>query len=235
MSVEMAERAFDADAALSAALAEFQSEEPCGRIHEEARRAAGHGISWYCRPSRPGFYEVRLRHTAGAEICAEGESITALLAGLLGHPPFLIEVATSAQAAEPDKICDPCILSPGEQSEPELKAEPSPAQVALTPAVQVAAESLTAATGGAVVPEGTPGPVAAARDFEDFLLDDEKAEAQAMVGKLNPAQLKEFQIRFRSAFKVPSSEKSVRPLIQRFKHYIFIDGFTIEVNGKVAA
>jgi hypothetical protein len=103
-STELALKRFDADAAFSAALAEFQEGPPEGTIIAEARRAADHGISWFARPSEPGVVEVRLRHAGGAEISAEGESITALLAGLLGHPLAQdIGVIAAAQAAEPEQ------------------------------------------------------------------------------------------------------------------------------------
>jgi hypothetical protein len=104
LSTELALKAFEADVAFNAALAQFQKDPPEGTIVAEARRAAGHGFSWFCRPSEPGFFEVRLRHAGGAEISAEGESVTALLAGLLGHSIALkIGVIATAQAAEPEQ------------------------------------------------------------------------------------------------------------------------------------
>jgi hypothetical protein len=237
LSTELAARAFDADAAFSAALAEFQSAEPTGSLLEEVRRAAGHGLAWYCRPSvEPGFYEVQLRHKAGAEISAKGESLTALLAGLLGYAlAHDIAVAPGAQAAEPDKICDSCILSPGEQSEPKLKAESSPAPVAAealvapTPAVQVAAESLAAATSGAAVTEPVPdsGPATP-------LTAEQKAAAVAMIKALTPDQRRAFTISFRDVFKVPREAKAIAPLITQHRHLRFCDDWSIEAAGGVA-
>ena len=271
MSTELAKQAFDADAALSAALAEFQSEEFCGRIHEEARRAAGHGLSWHCRPSEPGFYEVRLRHKAGAEICAEGKSVTALLAGLLGHPLAQdIAVLAAAQAAEPDKICDPCILSPGEQSRPEptedrtglsytcdpagdttpcagwdpaarpqpwpsyaqAAPEPSAAKAALAAAqAQVAAESLAAFTGGAVVTE----PSEYVPDPATPLTDQEKALGVQMLREFDPPKRLAFTIAFRSAFRVPREAKGIKNLIVEWRHLQFFQTWETEATGGVAA
>jgi hypothetical protein len=108
LSTELALKAFEADVAFNAALAEFQKGPPEATIIAEARRAAGHGFSWFARPSdrclASGFVEVRLRHAAGAEITADGKSITALLAGLLGHPLAQdLGVIAANQAAEPEK------------------------------------------------------------------------------------------------------------------------------------
>ena len=85
MSTELALRAFDADAAFSTALAKFQNEVRPGLSPvQAARSASAHGFSWFCRPSEPGFIEVRLRHSGGADVAAEGTSVSELLAGLLG-------------------------------------------------------------------------------------------------------------------------------------------------------
>ena len=251
LSLEMAAKAFEADAAFSAALAKFQSTPLTGNVIEEASNASRlHGFSWFCRPSNPGPWEVVLRHEKGAETCAEGESITALLAGLLGHPlAHDIAVVAAAQAAEPDKICDPCILSPGEQSEPKPKAEPSPAASLMavmedvaaglvgaappvpTPAVQVAAESLAAATGGAVAAE----PVAEHWDPATPLTAEQRAAAVEGIKALTPQQQNSFKIAFRSTFKVDRTVKSVIPLINELRHLHFCDRFAIEATGGVAA
>jgi len=131
MSTELALRAFEADVAFSTALAEFQSDAPVGVDPiTAARDAARHGFSWFCRPSEPGFIEVRLRHSGGADVGAEGTSIPELLAGLLG-----LVWPGEAQAAEP---------------------EPAPAATAQPEPVQAAAESLAAATCGVLVDEPDP-------------------------------------------------------------------------------
>ena len=258
LSAELALKSFEADAALSAALAEFQSSPLTGNVLEETRRAANHGFGWYCRPSEPGFYEVRLRHKAGAEICAEGESITAVLAGLLGHPLAQdIAVVAAAQAAEPDKICDPCILSPGEQSGPEptedrtglsytcdpagdtgphveMDATPAAAmaaQPAPTPAVQVAAESLAAFTGGAVVTE----PSKYVPDPATPLTEQEKALGVQMLREFNPPKRHAFTIAFRSAFRVPREARGIKDLIVEWRHLQFFQTWETEAAGGVAA
>jgi hypothetical protein len=129
MSTELALRAFDADVAFSTALAEFQSVAPVGVDPiTAAREAAAHGFSWFCRPSEPGFIEVRLRHSGGADVGADGTSIHELLAGLLG-----LAWPADTQTAEPEPT-------------PAATAEP----------VQAAAESLAAATCGVVIDEPDP-------------------------------------------------------------------------------
>jgi len=131
MSTELALRAFEADIAFSASLATFQSVAPVGVDPiTAAREAASHGFSWFCRPSEPGFIEVRLRHSGGADVGAEGTSIPELLAGLLG------------------------LVWPVDPQTAEL--EPAPAVTAEPESVQAAAESLAAATCGVVIDEPDP-------------------------------------------------------------------------------
>lgn len=228
LSTELALKAFEADAALSAALAEFQKDPPTGLITTEARRAAAHGFSWFCRPSEPGFVEVRLRHAGGAEISAEGTNPAGLLAGLLGLAaivgwPLLIA------AAEPDPEQNAGPESPALVALAELEAAveavstPSPAQVA--------AESLAAATSGTVVeeePDGGPDPNAP-------LTDAEKALAVGMIKALTPEQRKSFTISFRDAFKVDREAKTIAPLITQRRHLRFCDDWSIEAAGGVAA
>ena len=209
LSTELALKAFEADAALSAALAEFQKDPPTGSIAAEARRAAAHGFSWFCRPSEPGCVEVRLRHAGGAEISSEGANLADLLAGLLGLDPEAAFVAAAAQAPESEQewVTSSCL---------------SPAQVA--------AESLAAATSGTVVkeqPDGEPGPT-------DPLTDAEKALAFKMISSLSAEQRKSFTISFRDAFRVPREARAIVPLITQRQHLRFCDDWSIEAAGGVA-
>jgi hypothetical protein len=234
LSTELALKAFEADAALSAALAKFQKDPPTGSITEEARRAAGHGLSWFCRPSEPGFVEVRLRHAGGAELSAEGTNPADLLAGLLGLDPEATSVAAAAQASEseqeeatptPDCAGLSYTCDPASDTGPhvELDATPSPAQVA--------AESLAAATSGTVVeeePDDLPNPA-------EPLTDAEKALAVKMISSLSAEQRKSFTISFRDAFKVPREAKAIAPLITQRRHLRFCDDWSIEAAGGVAA
>jgi hypothetical protein len=229
LSTELAIRAFDADAAFSTALADFQKGDREDSIIADARRAAQHGLAWFARPSKPGFFEVVLRHKDGAEIRADGEYITATLAGLLGHPlahdaaplPTAEPLAVDAQASEPDKICDS-----------RITAAPTPQPVAIpaTAPAQLAAESLAAATGGAVV----LGPSEYVPDETQLLTDEQKAVCVAMIRALSADQRKAFTIAFRDAFRVPREAKAIAPLITEARHMEFCDRWSFEASGGVA-
>jgi hypothetical protein len=164
-----------------------------------------HGFSWFSRPSPDDFgTQVVLCHVGGETFSAIGNDPAQLLLGLLGELkgiPLL--------ASQPDPEPEP--------------AQPEP------PASQVAAESLAAATGGAVfeLAEGDP-------DLT-LLTDGMKAQAVQMVSELTAQQRKSFAIAFRNAFNVGKEERSVIPLITQIRHAKFINDFTIEANGGVAA
>jgi len=220
MSTELALRAFEADASFSAALAEFQSTVTDG-IHpiQAARQAAAHGFCWFSRPSEPGFVEVRLRHKDGADSVAEGSSVAELLAGLLG-----LVWPQEAQAAEPEEICDLRIKCPSEHSKS--------VSVTVTPElVQVAAESLAAATSGTVVAEPVANPEP---DPTTPLTDEQKAVAINMIKSLTADQRQAFTISFRDAFRVERSVKAIAPVIQQLQHLQFCDRWSIEAAGGVA-
>ena len=200
MSTELALRAFEADVAFSTALAEFQSAAPVGVDPiSAARDAARHGFSWFCRPSEPGFIEVRLRHSGGADVGAEGTSVAELLAGLLG-----LAWPADPQAAEP---------------------EPAPAATAQPEPVQVAAESLAAATCGVVIDEPDP---------TTPLTAEQKAVAINMIKGLTADQRQSFTIAFRDCFRVDRSVKAIAPVIQQLQHLHFCDRWSIESAGDVA-
>ena len=219
LSTELALKAFEADVAFSAALAQFQKDLPEETIFAEVRRAAGHGFSWFCRPSEPGFFEVRLRHSGGAEVSAEGESIAALLAGLLGHPLVDGVAPLAAQAAEPEQ--DEAV----EAAADALLANLSPST---TPLV-AAAESLAAATSGVVVTEPDESERLAAP-----LTDAQKSVAISMISSLSAEERKAFTISFRDAFRVPREAKSIAPLISEVRHLEFCDRWSFEAAGGVA-
>jgi len=220
MSTELALRAFEADASYSAALAEFQATVP-ENIHpiQAARQAAALGFCWFSRPIDTGFVEVRLRHSGGADSVAEGSSVPELLAGLLG-----LVWPGDAQAAEPDGICDLRIKCPSEHSQP--------VPVTVTPElVQVAAESLAAATSGVVVAEPVADPEP---DPTTLLTAEQKAVAINMIKSLTADQRQAFTISFRSAFAVDRAVKAIAPVITELRHLHFCDRWSIENAGGVA-
>jgi hypothetical protein len=219
ISAELALRSFEADASFSAALAEFQAT-ITEEIHpiQAARQAAAYGFSWFSRPSEPGFVEVRLRHSGGADSTAEGSSVVELLAGLLG-----LVWPQEAQAAEPEKKCDSRIMSPSEHAEPAAEPEPLP--------VQVAAESLAAATSGVVVAELVADPEP---DPTTPLTAEQKAVAVNMIKALSADQRQAFMISFRDAFRVDRAVRAIAPVITELRHLQFCDRWSIEAAGGVA-
>jgi len=208
LSTELAIRAFDADAAFSAALAQLQIQTHGQSAANVLAAANEAGFCWLIRRIDGEVIEAILRHSAGSEEKALGDDPLALILGLLGVLPLPQE----AQPAEPDK---------------KMRKAHKPADP--VEAVEVAAESLAAATCGVVITE----PAVPARAPEDLLSDQEKAAAIQMIKEMGQAERKSFAISFRSAFKVPASEKAIAPLIVQFQHLDFVDRFTGEAAGLV--
>ncbi len=222
LSTELALKAFEADASFSTALAEFQSKADPGLNPVQAARAAtAHGFSWLARPSGPGLIEVRLRHSGGADAAAEGTSVTELLAGLLG--------LADGSAVLPSTVVLPLQQSPQApepvQSMHESHTAPDPDPV------EVAAESLAAATSGVVVAE-----LSADHEPDNTrpLTAEQREAALEMVKALTPYERKAFAISFRDAFRVDRSVKAIAPVITQLQHLHFIDRFTVEAAGGVS-
>jgi hypothetical protein len=217
LSTELALRAFEADASFSTALAEFQSQaDPSLNPVQAARAATAHGFSWLARPCGDGLIEVRLRHSGGADAAAEGSCLSDLLAGLLGLAPgdetpaaALLPLQQKPQAPEPVQIMQETHKAP----EPD--------------AVEAAAESLAAATGGTVVEADEPDPATP-------LTAEQREAALAMVKAMGPDARKSFQIAFRDCFRIDRSERTIAPLIQQLRHLHFIDRFSLEAAGGVS-
>jgi hypothetical protein len=250
----MALPAFDAHAELSAALAEFQAGPRDASLAADAARAAGHGLAWFARPSEVGHFQVVLRHKGGAETSADGQSISDLLAGLLGHP-LALKVAPLAARPAVDLLADALLAVDAQASEPEQEVSDLPywpplevdikaaktaglllvkPQPEITPApspAQSAAESLAAATGGAVVAEVVADPEP---DPNQPLTDEQKAVCVQMISSLEADKQKAFKIAFRDAFRVPREAKSIAPLITEVRHMNFCDRWSIEAAGGVA-
>jgi hypothetical protein len=230
LSTELAIRAFDADAAFSAALAEFQAGPREESLAADARRASEHGLSWYARPSEVAAFQVVLCHKGGAEREADGQSISALLAGLLGHPLAHDVAILAAQASEPEQKA--ITLGPEHEATPAGGATAAAGRVAMAPApAQLAAESLAAATGGVVVAEVAAGPDP---DATQPLTDEQKAVCVGMIKALSADQRNKFTISFRDAFRVPWEAKAIAPLITEVRHMEFCDRWSIEASGGVA-
>ena len=208
----------------AAALCEFQKQ-AADHDTTAALLASAHdfGFSWFSRPATESLgTEVELAHVSGRHQVAIGDDPAQLLLGLLGGglgDLYFRTIAHQPYGYDPE----PVAASPSPQPDPIPLAQPEP------PAAQVAAESLAAATGGAVfeLAEGDP-------DLTQ-LTDGMKAQAVQMVSELTTPQRKAFAIAFRNAFNVDKQQKSVVPLITQIRHAKFINDFTIEANGGVAA
>ena len=213
MSTELALRAFEADAAFSSSLAALQEQLTDQPIVQALALANQHGFSWLFRPAGDGLVEAVLRHSAGSEEKALGDEPLNLVLGLLGALPCdqPVEPETTMQKTHSDHV--------------EQRAADS--------AVADAAQDLAAATDGAVVSLDLE--LAAERAQGDPLSDEEKAAAVGMVKAMDAAQRKAFTIAFRHAFQVPATERAIQPLITELRHLQFIDRFTIEAAGGIAA
>jgi hypothetical protein len=114
-------------------------------------------------------------------------------------------------------------MSPSEHAEPAAEPDPLP--------VQVAAESLAAATSGVVVAEPVADPEP---DPTTPLTDEQKAVAINMIKALSADQRQAFTISFRSAFAVDRSVKAIAPVITELRHLQFCDRWSVEAAGGVA-
>lgn len=218
LSVELAQRAFDADCAFSAALVAVQVAGKPTSLAALLAKANEHGFSWIIKAGQrapEGFsWRATLRHVNGAEESATAASADLALASLLGFPSLGVD-----RAVEPEIMQNPHPAPKGQQQEPDrasdpVEANPQPEPVAVAmPEPQ--AEQLE------------PDPTAP-------LSDEQKAAALEMVKVMDAEQRKAFTISFRSAFSVPREVKAIAPLIQQLQHLHFVDRFTVEAAGGVA-
>ena len=238
LSSELAVRAFDAETAFNKALAAFQAENlPLEKSLAEFLQAANRaGFSWSIRAvDTDGCLELSLFHQGGAEItCTTApEGQLRSLLSLLGALPMPAAEASPQPAAQS--------LAAG--TDGAVAAEPSPEPAASSPFVTlvlaaqagnahaeaaIAAQSLAAGTDGAVAAEPASDPTTP-------LTAEQQATAVAMVGAMSQAERRAFSVAFRNAFNVPRSVASLVPLITERQHLEFVDRFTTEAAGGVAA
>lgn len=222
------------------------------------------GFAWTLRAAHGDSVELALLHNGGAEIAITTPAAALLptLLGLLGvFPPCPQALSAAPQPPEPEAIA---VITPVCSDESAAKAwaeaaiTPASAgyqaldvgratavavveslvSVAAKSRADVAARSLAAATNGAVAagdPDGSAAAYEAAYEHLAPLSVEQKAAAVAMVGAMSMAQRKAFTIAFRNAFSVPREQVSLAPLITQIQHLEFIDRFTTEVAGEVAA
>lgn len=163
-------------------------------------------------------------HYAGAELGSSAvasindytDTCARLLAGLLGIP-----LATDDQPAEPEPSAPAtavCGLPPV-----QLQQD--------APAVVEDAHQEPAAA--ASEPDATPSEPA--EDIHRQLSEGERETAIGMIKVMPPDQRKAFTKTFRDVFQVPADAKQVAPFITELRHLQFIDRYTVEASGGIAA
>lgn len=227
-SAELAIRAFEAEIAFNRALSDFQldnlplqldnlTDAIATPFFQAANRA---GFSWTVRATHGDSVELALLHSGGAEIAttSPAAALRPTLLGLLGVLPGCAVANHQASVAAPQ---------PAEAQAEATWLQTPPSELRRSIAAPVAAQSLAAAT--------DPEPTAATGDPKALLSEDQHAAAVAMVNAMTPVQRKSFSVAFRHAFGVPREEISLAPLITEIQHLGFIDRFTVEAAGGIAA
>jgi len=232
LSLELSRRHYEADCQFNAALARFQSlgttvpELSLPAVVKAAQPAFADGFCWMVHQDLETI-QVTLRHTHGAEEVSVADAATLcspalLLAGLLGIPVELVD-----QAPEPYEHAG------------------QPIQVQAEPYADDASAHSLAAPVEPIEPEPAPepdlmGPESPADLPSDHptaraLTPEEIEAAVGMVKQMAPAQRKLFTIAFRDAFDVPDTVTRIASEIKQVRHLQFIDRFTVEAAGGVAA
>jgi hypothetical protein len=220
LSAELLRLQWEAECQFAAALAQFQAavrpvaELNLATVVDCAKAAFDLGFCYLVRQDSDGV-EVILRHAGGAEEISSADAATLcspalLLAGLLGIP-----LAGPAQAADPEQhTADP------EQVQPEPCAENASAVAEPEPDLM-----------GPDSPPDRPG------DHPSLapLSQEQIAAALGMIRVMTVPQRKMFSVAFRNAFNIDASVRSISPEITQRQHLDFVDRFTIEAGGGIAA
>jgi hypothetical protein len=218
LSVELTQRAFDADCAFSAALVAVQVAGKPTSLAALLAKANEQGFSWIIKAGQrapEGYgWKATLRHIGGAEESGVGETAALALASLLGFPTLGAD-----RAVEPEIMQNPHPAPKSQQQEPDRAPDPVEADPQPEPAA--------AAEPGSRTEQLEPDPATP-------LSEEQIAAALEMVKVMGQEQRKAFTISFRSAFSVPREVKAVAPLIRQLQHLHFVDRFTVEAAGGLA-
>ena len=238
-SAELAIRAFEAEIAFNRALSDFQldhlplqldnlTDAIATRFFQAANCA---GFSWTVRATHGDSVELALLHSGGAEIAitSPAAALRPTLLGLLGVLPgcAVANPQASVAAHQPAEAQAEAtwLQTPPSELRRSIAAPPVPAaEPVLTERVAALAAALA-----------DPEPAAATGDPKAPLSEEQHAAAVSMVNAMTPAQRKSFSVAFRHAFGVPREEISLAPLITQIQHLGFIDRFTVEAAGGIAA
>jgi hypothetical protein len=159
------------------------------------------------------YQGAELGSSAPAPITSYTETTARLLAGLLGIP--LLE---GEQSFEAESEQNPVVAT-------VLEVVPDPVKTA---------DPIDSPTVEPVEDE-EPDEFEAADDVTRPLDDKEKAAAIDMVKVLPVDQRKAFTKTFREVFQVPPDAKQIAPFFTELRHLHFIDRFTVEAAGGIAA
>lgn len=221
-SIELMQRQLDAECAFNTALSQFQasvqpvSSYALATVLEAAKPAFTAGFCYLIRRSSDEMIEVALRHKDGAEevsVAFHENDPGLILARLLGIP-----VLTDGQAAEPEQACS-------------IAASPQDVGQAPAPA---AAEPVPAEEPDLMGPD-SPADIPGDDPSLTPLTTQQCEAALLMIKQMDPASRKAFQIAFRNAFDLDRNVTRIAPHITQLRHLEFIDRFSVEAAGGVAA
>lgn len=173
------------------------------------------------------YQNAELGSSAPATPTSYSDTCARLLAGLLGIPLLDDDQAVEPEPVEPDLPAGAC----------GLRSVPDPVN---TDPVDTDAIEPEPVEPEAAEPEEAdefetcPTPVAAA-DITRALSEEEKAAAIAMIKVMAADQRKAFTRAFRETFNVPPEAKQVAPHITQLQHLHFIDRYSVEAAGGIAA
>ena len=210
-------------------LSDFQESltltQPIRPLLSEVLRAAqpafeagfAYSASWW-----QGDLQVTIHHgsaelgsSAPASVDSYNDTCARLLAGLLGIPLLEgdqpVEAEATAAAALPAGTPPQLQQDTPQPVEPDPEPEPEDEEF----------DEL-----------GDPEPSA---DIHRTLSDQEKAAAVDMIKSLPPDRRRAFTKSFREVFSIPPEAKQIVPFITELQHLHFIDRYTVEASGGIAA
>jgi hypothetical protein len=156
---------------------------------------------------------AELGSCAAASVDSYSETCARLLAGLLGIP--LLEGDQPVEAEATAAAALPAGTPPQLQQDTPHAVEPEP-----EPEDEEFDEL------------GDPEPSA---DIHRVLSEQEKATAVDMVKAMPPDRRRAFTKSFREVFSIPADAKQIVPFITELQHLHFIDRYTVEASGGIAA
>jgi hypothetical protein len=162
------------------------------------------------------YQGAELGSSATAPLNSYSETTARLLAGLLGIPLRELE-----DSSEPELV---------PQQASALEVVPDPAEPAAVPEQAAASADDELEDDDEEFSVDPP-----AEDVTRALSEAEKATAVQMVKVLPTEQRKAFTKSFREVFSVPADAKQIVPFITELRHLQYIDRFTVEAAGGIAA